>query len=472
MPRSVKTYVISLFILSVVQSIYWFLSDSPHAAVLSFLILFVILAEALRVPVIVVNSTEQVKISWSIIISIASLIGLNITDSIILNLVGAIACSFYPRRIPFVKLVYNVSSYVFTVTFTYFLAIQIHKFFPYIDSIPLTELIYIPGLYILINFSINIILLKLLTRKATRDLLADLVNPYLHIYALFGFIGGVAGLLYKLYGPHSLLVTSILVMLIVISFMKTAKSAYQRIQQLEESNQKSADLAKELDRTLEQFIQTLTATVDARDPYTFGHSYQVSTYAFAIASEMGLSEEEVETIRVAGLLHDIGKISIPESILHKEGKLTYEEYEIMKQHAEIGEEILSDIPHLKEVADLVGKHHERFNGAGYPRGLKTQDIPLGAHILGVADTLDAILSNRSYKKEKTVEEAMLEFERCRGNLFHPEVVDALLRLRQTLGDDGFKNSANLIDQKIIVGKVRTNRNIVDWLYKRNNHEVS
>jgi putative nucleotidyltransferase with HDIG domain len=472
MPRQVKTYVITLFILSLVQSIYCFFSSAPHVGVLAILIVFMILAEAFRVPVIVENSQEQVKISWSLIISIASLIGLNITDSIILNLVAALACSFYPKRIPFIKLVYNVSNLVCTVTLTHYFAIKIKEFFPYINSIPLTELIYIPGLYIVINFGFNIILLKILTRKDTRELINGIVSPYLHIYALFGFIGGVSGLLYKQYGPNSLLVTSLLVLLIVISFMKTAQTAYQRIQQLEESNRKSAELANELDSTLEQFIQTLTATVDARDPYTFGHSYQVSYYAFTIASEMGLSKEEVETIRVAGLLHDIGKISIPESILHKVGKLTYEEYEIMKQHAEIGEEILSDIPRLKEVANLVGKHHERFNGTGYPQGLNTLHIPIGAHILGVADTLDAILSNRSYKKEKTVEEAIKEFERCRGTLFHPEVVDALLRIRQTLGDDGFKNSANLIDQKIIVGKIRTNRNILDWIYKRNNNEVS
>ncbi|HEY2420320.1 MAG TPA: HD-GYP domain-containing protein [Neobacillus sp.] len=472
MPKSVKIYVVTLFILSLGQSIYWFLSDSPHIGELGFLIIFIILAEALRVPVIVENSKEQVKISWSIIISIASLIGLNITDSIILNLVAAFACSLYPKRLPFIKLVYNISSLVCTATFTYFLSIQFQKFFPFITSIPLAELIYIPGLYLLISFSFNIILLKILTRKDTRDLLTSLVSPYLHIYALFGFVGGISGFFYNLYGPNSLFVTSLLVMLIVISLMKTANNAYQKIQELEDSNKKSADLAKELDSTLEQFIQTLTATVDARDPYTFGHSYQVSNYAFKIASEMGLSEEEAETIRVAGLLHDIGKISIPESIFYKEGKLTYEEYEIMKQHAEIGEEILSDIPRLKEVADLVGKHHERFNGTGYPSRLKTQDIPIGAHILGVADTLDAILSSRSYKKEKTVDEAMEEFERSRGTLFHPEVVDSLLRLRQTLGDDVFTNSANLIDQDIIVGKVRTNRNILDWLNKRNNHEVS
>ncbi|WP_169891188.1 HD-GYP domain-containing protein [Litchfieldia alkalitelluris] len=465
MSKSIKLYILILILLCISFSSYWF-SESPiRIESLPFFILLMILAEAYRVPVFIYGSQEQVKISWSLVVSISVLIGTGISEAIIINVIGAITCSIYPKRLPLIKTLYNIGSYVLSITLAYSIYVNIVNIVPSKISSTLMALFFIPILYLLANWSINIILLKLVTKNKFTTILFDLLGSQLHHFILFAFIGGIQGYFYKENGAESLILTLILIGVLLYSFKKTAENANTRILELEESNRVSKELAAEIDKTLEQFIHTLTATVDARDPYTYGHSLQVSNYALALATELRLPDEEIETIRIAGLLHDIGKISIPESILFKEGRLSEEEYHIMKGHAAIGEEILSDIPKLADVAKLVGMHHERYNGSGYPRNLKGEEFPIGAHILGVSDTLDAIISNRSYKDERTVEDAMREFDRFKGILFHPLVVDALFSLRERLGEEPFKNSARLVENSDYVGKVKSNRGF-STIYKK------
>lgn len=460
MSKKLKIYIGILFITTILSSLYWFSTSKIDVNILPFFIILMIFAEAYKVPVMLLGSKEHVKISWSLVISISALIGGGIGEAIIVNLIGGLICSVFPKRLPLIKIIYNFSSYGVSIilTYTIFLTLQIYD--PILKSNPLLELIYVPILYLVINFSISAFLMKILSNRPLKSILIDFIGPYYHHYILFSFVGGIQGYFYKENGLNSLLLTSVLVGVIIHSFRRTAINANVRITELEESNQKFNSLANELDQTLEQFIQTLTATIDARDPYTYGHSLQVSNYAFALANELELDAEESNKIRIAGLLHDIGKISIPESILFKTGRLTEEEYSIMKTHSEIGKEILSGIPRLSSVATLVGMHHERYNGSGYPNNLKTNQILIGAHILGVADTLDAILSNRSYKDEKNLDEAFNEFKRCRGTTFHPEVVDALFNLRGKLGDEAFCNSAKLVDQSVVTGNTKTNRGFI------------
>lgn len=176
-------------------------------------------------------------------------------------------------------------------------------------------------------------------------------------------------------------------------------------------------------------IRSLAAAIDAKDSYTHGHSRRVTDLSVGLALEMGLSRTEVDTIRHASLLHDVGKIGISEQILLKPGKLTDDEFETIKSHPHIGAGILNSIEFLKKVCEIIKHHHERFDGKGYPSGLAASNIPLGSRIICVADSFDAITSCRPYRKPLTFDEATSEVVRCAGNQFDPAVVEAFIRLR-------------------------------------------
>ncbi len=226
------------------------------------------------------------------------------------------------------------------------------------------------------------------------------------------------------------------------------KSFADRIQayvhRMEQANRELAGLNEELRTTNDELIQTLGSLLDARDRYTYGHSAQVARYAVAIGEKMGLSEEELDSLRQAALLHDIGKVGIPEYILFKPGRLDEQEWRIMQAHAEIGYRITRQIHSLTHVAEIIRQHHEWYGGGGYPRNLKGAEILLPARIIAVADTLDTIISDRPYRKGKPVEVAFQEIRRCAGTQFDPRVVAALEQLLKERGGLWFENSAYLV----------------------------
>jgi putative nucleotidyltransferase with HDIG domain len=171
-------------------------------------------------------------------------------------------------------------------------------------------------------------------------------------------------------------------------------------------------------------LLTLAEALDIRDARTARHSDTVGRYAEAMAGTLGLAPERVERIRLAAILHDIGKIGIPDSILYKPGPLTDEEWVEIRTHPEIGARLLS-APGLGDLRAWILAHHERIDGAGYPHGLSGEEIPLEARIIAVADAFEAIVSDRPYRAGRSAEEALDELERCSGSQFDPEVVAAL-----------------------------------------------
>jgi diguanylate cyclase (GGDEF)-like protein/putative nucleotidyltransferase with HDIG domain len=175
-------------------------------------------------------------------------------------------------------------------------------------------------------------------------------------------------------------------------------------------------------------VTALAFTIDAKDHYTQGHSQSVSRLAAQIGREIGLTKDELEEIRLAGILHDIGKIGVPEIILNKPSGLTPEEYELMKSHTTLGERILAPLKFraIEAIKKIVRHHHERIDGKGYPDGLSGEDIPIGARIITIADCYDTIISDRSYKKACPLEEALEELRRGRGTQFDAKLLDAFL----------------------------------------------
>ena len=186
--------------------------------------------------------------------------------------------------------------------------------------------------------------------------------------------------------------------------------------------------AEKLLNAMQGAIQAMAMTVEIRDPYTAGHQQRVTKLALAIAKEMGLPEEQVDGIGMAGIVHDIGKIYVPAEILSKPGRLTEPEFSMIKIHPQAGYDILKTVEFPWPIAQIVLQHHERMDGSGYPSGISGEDILLEARILGVADVVEAMASHRPYRPALGIDKALEEISQNRGVLYDPEVVDACLKL--------------------------------------------
>lgn len=192
-----------------------------------------------------------------------------------------------------------------------------------------------------------------------------------------------------------------------------------------------ANLEKSYDVTLE----ALSDALDFKVSENKNHTRRVTAFSIAIARKMGLPREEINVIARGAFLHDIGKIAIPDTILLKPGKLTDEEMAIMKEHCYRGYKIISRIPFLAEAAEIVYSHQERYDGLGYPRGLKGNEIPLGARIFAIADCLDALISDRPYRPGKQIQAAKKEIELGSGTMFDPKIVEVFLGTPDNIWED-------------------------------------
>ncbi len=257
------------------------------------------------------------------------------------------------------------------------------------------------------------------------------------ISILLGLTGVFLGAEYNYLGVigTAMFFVPLLVMRFTLAF--SARKSQQAIQTLQSANREVEQAHQEKEQTLRQLIETVAAIIDARDNTVAGHSERVARYAVALGQELGLLPKELAYLHTAGLLHDLGKIAVPEAILHKPSHLTEEEYAVVKQHAATGERILSAVEALPDVARMVGDHHERFDGSGYPHGERGATITKGGRIIAVADTLDSILSDRPYSQGRSLAWALTELDRCAGSHFDPEVVAALHRVVATVGPGFF-----------------------------------
>ena len=185
---------------------------------------------------------------------------------------------------------------------------------------------------------------------------------------------------------------------------------------------------KHLKAIIDQTMLTFAKVIDAKDPYTRGHSEAVAEYSREIARRYGMPRRMLDNIYYSGLLHDIGKIAVPDSILNKPEKLTEDEYEIIKTHTSVGADILSDLTTVDNIAAGARDHHERYDGSGYPKGIAGNDISLEGRIIGVADAYDAMASERVYRGTFSREKIRDEFEKASGKQFDPKIVKTLLEM--------------------------------------------
>ena len=220
---------------------------------------------------------------------------------------------------------------------------------------------------------------------------------------------------------------ALFVMIMAIAWLTWYITATIQNHRFEKQEKELSFIRKQI-RMGNETILSIANAVEARDKRTGRHSFRVAVYSMLIAAELGFNDDDLENIRQISLLHDIGKIGVPDSILNKPAKLTEEEYQIMKTHVDIGGEILKDFSYIKNVADGAKYHHERYDGKGYTSGLKGEDIPLTARIIGIADAFDAMTSNRVYRNAMKMEDVIEELKKGSGSQFDPKLVNIMLDL--------------------------------------------
>jgi diguanylate cyclase (GGDEF)-like protein/putative nucleotidyltransferase with HDIG domain len=273
-------------------------------------------------------------------------------------------------------------------------------------------------------------------------------------YVVYGFVGSVMAIAYEAAGLYALAVFAVPLLLMrktQAAYLAHTQRSAQKLRQAAETIQSQNVSLEQANRLLKErstaAMESLSATVDARDSYTAGHSRRVQQLALAIGRELGLSQAELDLLGHAALFHDIGKLAIPDAILLKPASLTEDEWALMQRHADEGARIIDRLGFLNDAVPAIRHHHERFDGTGYPDGLRGEEIPLGARIIHVADALDSMLTTRIYRAARPATEALAELRRAAGSQFCPRCVSALERILpveslEGVGDD--RGSAALV----------------------------
>ena len=253
----------------------------------------------------------------------------------------------------------------------------------------------------------------------------------------------------KDYYPQDIMVRFPMIFIAMAGFTLISMLQYHRVALIEIDYQKklkeevevqtkyATDRAKRLENITDEIVKTLASVIDAKDKYTNGHSFRVALYSCALAKKLNFTENAIHELRWEGLLHDIGKIGIPDSVLNKPGKLTEEEFDLMKKHAAGGGKVVRDLlmgvtddEYIAFASDIATYHHERYDGKGYPRGLRGREIPLSARIMAIADVFDALTSKRCYKDALSFDEAIKIIKEESGTHFDPLLVEVFLNHKE------------------------------------------
>lgn len=281
-------------------------------------------------------------------------------------------------------------------------------------------------------------------------------QPFFHIwqerfkwlglhYVALGVIAFVLFYTYLIIGPFTVFVLLVPLAMLNFSQRQYIKATKTMVEQLHATNQSLMKRSAEVQHLNEELLLALASTIDLRDPFVVEHSRHVARYAALMAEQLGFDAARVHLVYQAGLIHDIGKLAIPEAILFKPGRLTNDEYEVIKEHVTVGADLLDDFQSLQSVAKFVRHHHERYDGRGYPDRLAGEDIPIEARILALADAVEAMASDRPYRKGSSVEAILTEIEKEAGGQFDPAIVEAFARILRTEGQETIVNSARNVE---------------------------
>ena len=382
-------------------------------------LLIALLSSGLKIELPSIDST----ISVNFLFILMGIQGLSLSETLIIGCASTLVqCLWQPRqKIVPAKVAFNVFGMMpIAIALSYF---AYHRLADFIGESTPVLLIVTALLFFLANTLSISVIISLTEGKSPRKVWADCYFwsfPYYLVGAavvfLIGFVNRQAGWQ-----------TSLVVLPIIFWFYRSYRLYLEKLEagkkQVEIEKQHVEDVASLHVRT----IEALALAIEAKDHTTHKHLRRVRVYAVAIAQELGLSEDEIEALRAAALLHDIGKLAVPEHIINKPGRLTPEEFEKMKIHPIVGAEILERVAFPYPVAPIVRSHHEKWDGTGYPDGLKGEAIPIGARVLAAVDCLDAIASDRQYRNALSLDAAMDSVHALGSTWFDPKVVEILKR---------------------------------------------
>lgn len=410
---------------------FWTLSgvDSlPFGTLLAFAVLAV-LAESLNV-----NMYSQSSVSTSATVALAAILIAGLPGAIAAS--TAIALIHYVRQNPpLYRAAFNWSIHIIAgIIPTFIFSLSPFPLEP-VYTLSWGALCLISAIpYFLVESGLIAIAIGLKSREKIRDVWNEHFSWLVLHYLIMAVLSVFIGLAYALLGLWGLIGFVLPVYLIHQSQKMYVERTESSVAELHRMNAELQAANREVERASKQIhnlnvelMELLAKIIDARDPETSGHALNVAEYAAAIGRQFKLSPERIEDLRWAGMLHDIGKLGVPEKILLKPGKLTPDEYAQVKKHAALGGGLLETVRGLSHLAPYVRHHHERWDGNGYPDGLAGEEIPFEARVLAVCDAAEAMAAARPYKQKYTMEQIVEELRRCAGHQFDPDVAEAFIR---------------------------------------------
>jgi putative nucleotidyltransferase with HDIG domain len=312
---------------------------------------------------------------------------------------------------PLYKTLFNISQNILYTGLAGLVYVFLHNRFIYLGEIEPISVMGSMLTFLVVNTFFMTLLIITLNGGRFLDIWYENFRGIILSVTAVGLLGIIIAVAYEKYGAGA----------VVLFFIPLMLSRY------------SFKLYVDMRKNYYDTVKALINTIEAKDSYTSGHAARVGEYAVAIATEMNMSLKQVDRIRNAALLHDIGKIGINDNILNKEEKLSDLEFEVIKRHPSIGYDIISDIGFLSDVMSIVRNHHERWDGKGYPDGLKGEEISLETCVLTIADSFDAMTTDRPYRKALTVEEALDEIRKNSGTQFNPDIVEISVKVLKGYG---------------------------------------
>ena len=413
--HTLYAYITLLSVIAIILMIHLFKTYTINDYIL--LVVFSLLSAVAETFLILLPKVGAISVSFALAFS-AILLTNPLTTAIITAAGVAFRCPYVDGRgrvhifnSPVYKTIFNISQYIINSSIAAMTYVAVDKIinvgFEFYNPVAGTAALLI---YILLNtFFMTELMSILLQEKFSKIWKSSFFGLLINI-VMVSLLGIVLAFSYDSYGIGGILLFFIPLMLARYTFK----------------------LYIDMRKNYFDTMNVLVRAIEASDPYTSGHSMRVSSYAEAIAKQVGLPQGKIDLIKSAALLHDIGKIGIDKKILNKDGKLEKEEFDTIKSHPEIGATIISDLSYLSNIADIIKHHHERNDGRGYPDGLTHDNIPLETSILTIADSFDAMTTNRPYRHSLSLETALNEIKTNAGTQFNPDIVDdAVIALRTT-----------------------------------------
>jgi diguanylate cyclase (GGDEF)-like protein/putative nucleotidyltransferase with HDIG domain len=392
--------------------------------------------------------TRNTSVSTSVAPLIAGACLLGAPGALILSLVLS-AAAMIKHRSPLIRFIFNTSNHLLAglicVNFLYWTDLMVTaqtSMLSALGVITATILTYISTTLLMTG------VIYLTSGLPIREIWSERFYWLWPYYIALGLVAYALAIGYLNSGLLGVTIFFVPLLMLRISQNQYLRRTESMVLQLRAANNELISRSNEISAMNEGLILALSHASDLRDPYVHGHAQHVARYAVLIAKEVGLHEAQLEAIQQAALLHDIGKIGIPETILFKPARLTSEEYTLMKQHAALGAALVQEIESLQHLAPFIRYHHEYYNGGGYPEGRSSTQIPLEARILGVADAIEAMASDRPYRRALTASAILQELQTHSGTQFDPEIVDAFTKVIKAQGETLIVNSARTISRII------------------------